>query len=248
MTALIQAIYAALPDLRPDQLAAVSTIVSGFYRENLDDTTRHLPPEDQNEFNFYRNTLESDSIVLPPCEARTAGLLSAMMTERDYLLNWEDYNYDNDDYEDDDLPPLVEDDDELPPLLTLEELDTMRETIVPEGVNFSINGQLVPPGVRVIDALNNDCWDDYSHQDYHGPSTRIIDSLDALGLLDYQDDYNDGSDDNNGWEDYNYYNDEDYLYDRTGDCQGCIDGIDNQQAHMELGGCLFKPLRGIDYE
>jgi hypothetical protein len=238
MTALLHAIYAALPDLRPDQLNAVSTIVSGFYRENLDDRTRQLPPEDQNEFNFYRNTLECDSIVLPAGEARAAGLLSAMITERDYLGNFdqpttplvENYN----DYEEDDLPPLVEDD-ELPSLPTLEELNAMREMVVPENIHFSINGQLVPPGVRVIDALNND----------YSTNTRFTD---ALGLSEYNTELGD----NDGWDEYNCDDDNDYLHDylhdRTGECQGCIDGLENQQAHMDYGGCMFKPIRGIDYE
>lgn len=44
--------------------------------------------------------------------------------------------------------------------LSAEELEALYNLAVPEGVQFSINGHLIPPGTAVMDALDNYAEDD----------------------------------------------------------------------------------------
>jgi hypothetical protein len=175
MSALCNALNTALPELRPDQLEAVSAMVTGFYRQNLDDYTRHLPPEEQSEFNFYRHTLEHEPSLLPASEARSVGLLAAMLTENNYLLNFTTPSSEgdnNDPVTSETLSPLirVDDHDYLRPAPTIQELEELLNSVVPQGVEFFINGRPIEPGTRLEDALDylgehND-YNDNDYEDY----------------------------------------------------------------------------------
>lgn len=59
--------------------------------------------------------------------------------------------------------PSFEDD--LPPPLTQADLEKMLNVVVPEGVVFSINGNLVAPGTRLIDAMDEFFDDGYPEDD-----------------------------------------------------------------------------------
>jgi hypothetical protein len=160
MSALCYALDAALPQLRPDQLEAVSAMVTGFYRQNLDDSTRHLPPEQQSEFNFYRHTLEHEPSLLPASEARSVGLLSAMLTEHNYLRNFAALHIDGDN------------NDYLQPAPSIQQLEDLLNTVVPQGVELFINWHPIAPGTRLKDALEhlgdyNDYEDEDDYNDYN---------------------------------------------------------------------------------
>jgi hypothetical protein len=62
--------------------------------------------------------------------------------------------------------PCPFEDDDLPPPLTQADLEKMLNVVVPEGVVFSINGNLVAPGTRLIDAMDeffDDNYEDYGY-------------------------------------------------------------------------------------
>jgi hypothetical protein len=60
--------------------------------------------------------------------------------------------------------------DDLPPPLTQADLEKMLNVVVPEGVVFSINGNLVAPGTRVIDAMDEFFDEGYdNYEDYGYP-------------------------------------------------------------------------------
>jgi hypothetical protein len=61
---------------------------------------------------------------------------------------------------------LAEPDELAPRPLTTQQMEQLLNLVVPEGIQFSINGQLIAPGTRVNDALDQfGHGNDYAYPD-----------------------------------------------------------------------------------